>query len=180
MEDYKVLAGCIENMDSLEEEGMESSDGTAESNNNIKTTTRSQYYMSSDKVEAASRAAAAVLAGGSGGSVETNSSSNKQDATTPQREFQRQHTEVHSNLSTTNSTESTAQQEQQHEAEQLLESTARGILDRNGSNESVVVSSPSVSREEERENASRSSLSHSNSPASFLLDVSSCYIHMDV
>ena len=179
MEDYKALAGCIENMDSLE-----SMDGNSNSKQQQQ---QSQYYMSSDKVEAASRAAAAVLAGG-----------DKDTATTTKsREFQRQHTEVHSNLSPSNSTEQSTsasgaggahQQQQQQQAmeqqaEQLIESTTTavrsgGILDRNGSNESVVVSSPSVSREdmerdcgEDGENAS-GSLSHSNSPASFLLDVS--------
>ena len=115
---------------------------------------RNSYYMSSEKVEAASRAAAAVLSGHQQGGDNRLASASRSSST----------------FATIRSSSAFAAS-----AAELLETTAQSIMATSGdtimasggSNESIVISSPSG---HSRENCSN--ISRPYSPESFLLDVS--------
>jgi len=164
-EDYKVLTSCIENMGSLDSVSdlLNSPDRPKERKNKDKNGEgrRGSHQYSSDKVEAASRAAAAVLSG----DKPTTTASHPKD-------FHRQSTELHSNTTTrqnanSNSTHNTT----------TVQLPPTLNLENHGSAESIVVSSPSLGSHKggtggHYKDDNSSSLSCSNSPASFMLDVS--------
>ena len=163
-EDYKVLTSCIENMGSLDSVSdlLNSPDRPSDKRKNkdkIGGERRDNHHYSSDKVEAASRAAAAVLSG----------DNNKKPTT---KDFHRQSTELHSNTTTHNTTNNNTT----HNTTTVqLPPTLN--LENHGSAESIVVSSPSLGSHKgtsggNYKDDNSSSLSCSNSPASFMLDVS--------
>lgn len=173
-EDYKVLTSCIENMGSLDSvSDLLNSPDNRPSEKSRKNNDKSggedtgegrrgsQYSMSSDKVEAASRAAAAVL-----------SSGDKPTNTHP-KDFHRQSTELHSNTTNTHNTTNTTHNNNNTTTVQLPPTLN---LENHGSAESIVVSSPSLGSQKgtnyKEDDNSSNSLSCSNSPASFMLDVS--------
>jgi len=179
-EDYKVLTSCIENMGSLDSV----SDLLTSPDNRLskerksrgdvgegrdREARRGSHQYSSDKVEAASRAAAAVLSG------------DKKPTSSTHKDFHRQSTELHSNTTTHHTT--TRSNNTTHNTTTVqLPPTLN--LENHGSAESIVVSSPSLGSNKgtggHYKDDNSSSLSCSNSPASFMLDVSTlslCYLY---
>jgi len=159
--DYKVLTSCIENLGSLDSVSdlLNSPDRPSKESRkkNKDKNERGSHQYSSDKVEAASRAAAAVLSG----------DNNKKPTS---KDFHRQSTELHSNTTSTHHTTHNA-----NTTTVQLPPTLN--LENHGSAESIVVSSPSLGSHKEGgrgnyKDDNSSSLSCSNSPASFMLDVS--------
>ena len=172
-EDYKVLTSCIENMGSLDsvsdllnspdnrhsKDRKSRGDAGEDRDRDREGRRGSSHKYSSDKVEAASRAAAAVLSG------------DKPKSST-HKDFHRQSTELHSNTTTHHNTTSNTT----HNTTTVqLPPTLN--LENHGSAESIVVSSPSLGSNKgsgtgNYKDDNSSSLSCSNSPASFMLDVS--------
>jgi len=171
-EDYKVLTSCIENMGSLDSVSdlLNSPDNRLSKERKSRgdvgegrdrEARRGSHQYSSDKVEAASRAAAAVLSGD-----KSKSSAHK--------DFHRQSTELHSNTTTHHNTMHSNNTTHNTTTVQLPPTLN---LENHGSAESIVVSSPSLGSNKggtggNYKDDNSSSLSCSNSPASFMLDVS--------